>query len=71
MGPGRVARDVRDGVYRPAACSRGVALMLGAAGRLARGGHAGRQLGGVRAELHGVHMHGFLTQTTGIRSGAA
>jgi glucose-6-phosphate 1-epimerase/putative transcriptional regulator len=25
-GPGELARDVRDGVYRPAACSRGVAL---------------------------------------------
>lgn len=25
-GPGELAQDVRDGVYRPAACSRGVAL---------------------------------------------
>ena len=25
-GPGELAKDVRDGVYRPAACSRGVAL---------------------------------------------
>ena len=32
-GPGELARDVRDGVYRPAACSRGVALKQHVAAR--------------------------------------